>query len=249
MIYKIIIILNKYLVIKLLMLYNKFIPIIPRLIEEASKSQIKCQLAAALIKGQKFISKPCANTQRNVCRGFACGSLHAEAHAILDYFGKDLMYSQKNGGSFYISKEKKIKCDLIVIRINRDEKMCTSRPCYNCLSMMKAVGIRRVYYTDNNENVICENVKDMISINASSVTRLIHKIRTENSMKRSDNDFFENLLRTLFPEKIKKINFKLFIQYDLSNVLPKHSYYIGDDNIVVICNFENKEIVKSKLID
>jgi deoxycytidylate deaminase len=173
------------------MINNKFITIFPRLIQEASKSQIKCQLAAALIKGQKLLSKPCSNALRNVCRGFACGSLHAEAHAILDYFGRDLSYSSKNGGSFYIPKDKKVKCDLIVIRINKDEKICTSRPCYNCLNMMKAVGIRKVYYTDNDEKIICENVKDMISINASSVTRLIHRLRTDKNQ--SDIDFFENL--------------------------------------------------------
>jgi deoxycytidylate deaminase len=229
------------------MINNKFITIFPRLIQEASKSQIKCQLAAALIKGQKLLSKPCSNALRNVCRGFACGSLHAEAHAILDYFGRDLSYSSKNGGSFYIPKDKKIKCDLIVIRINKDEKICTSRPCYNCLNMMKAVGIRKVYYTDNDEKIICENVKDMISINASSVTRLIHRLRTDKN--HSDIDFFENLLRTLFPDKIKKTNLEYFLQYDLSNVLPKHQWFIGENKIIIILNRENKEIVKSKIID
>ena len=145
------------------------------------------------------------------------------------------------------TKEKKVKCDLIVIRINKDEKICTSRPCYNCLNMMKAVGIRKVYYTDNDEKIICENVKDMISINASSVTRLIHRLQTDKN--HSDNDFFENLLRTLFPDKIKKTNLEYFLQYDLSNVLPKHQWFIGENKIIIIFNRENKEIVKSKIID
>ena len=224
---------------------NKFVGIIPRLIQQASKSNNKYQLAAALIKGQKFVSRPCGNTHRNMCRGYACGSLHAEAHAILDYFGKDLQYSSKNGGAFFVTPEKKVKCDLIVIRINRDEKICTSRPCYNCVSMMKAVGIRRVYYTDNNENVICETVKDMISINASSVTKMIDCIKMDSKL--SNNEFFENLLKNLFPNKIKKINFNYFIQYDLSHVLPNHSYIIKND-IVIIYDLLNKEIVKSEFI-
>jgi len=227
------------------MINNKFIGIIHRLIDQASKSGNKFNLAAALIKGQKFISRACGNTPRNVCRGYTCGSLHAEAHAILDYFGKDLQYSSKNGGNFFVSPHKKVKCDLIVIRINREEKICTSRPCYNCLSMMKAVGIRRVYYTDNNQNIICENVKDMISINASSVTKMIDCIKMD--CKLSNNDFFENLLKTLFPNKIKKINFHYFIRYDLSNVLPNHSYIIKND-FVIIYNLLNKEIVKSEII-
>ena len=65
------------------MIINK---IIPRLIEQASKSDNKYQLAAALIKGQKFISRPCSNIHRNICRGYTCGSLHAEASAILSGF-------------------------------------------------------------------------------------------------------------------------------------------------------------------
>lgn len=227
------------------MINNKFIEILPRLIEEASKGQNKYQLAAALIKGQKFLSKPCANSARNMCRGHACGSLHAEAHAILDYFGKDLMYTAKNGGSFFVAKNKKIKCDLVVIRINRDDKICKSRPCYNCLSMMKGVGIRKVYYTDNKQNIICENVKDMISINASSVTKMIDCLRMDCKM--SHDDFFENLLKTLFPNKIKKINFEYFIEHDFSNVLPKHSYTMTKD-LVVFYDLANKELVKSELI-
>jgi hypothetical protein len=111
--------------------------------------------------------------------------------------------------------------------------------------MMKAVGVRRVYYTDNNENVICENVKDMISINASSVTKMIDCIKMDSKL--SNNDFFENLLKTLFPNKIKKINFDYFILYDLSHVLPNHSYIIKKD-LVIIYDLLNKEIVKSELI-
>jgi hypothetical protein len=100
-----------------------------------------------------------------------------------------------------IAKDKKIKCDLIVIRINKDEKLMNSRPCYNCLSMMKAVGVKRVYYSDNNENIICENVKDMLSINSSSVTRIIDKIKLD--LKVTDVEYFENLLKTLVPSQIK----------------------------------------------
>lgn len=227
------------------MINNKFIEILPRLIQEASKCNSKYQLAAALIKGQKFLSKPCGNSVRNVCRGHACGSLHAEAHAILEYFGKDLMYSAKNGGGFFVAKNKKIKCDLVVIRINREDKICKSRPCYNCLAMMKSVGIRKVYYSDNNQNIICENVKDMISINASSVTKMIDCLKMDLNL--SHTDFFENLLKTLFPNKIKKINFEYFIEHDLSNVLPNHSYTMTKDLVIIYDTF-NKELVKSALI-
>ena len=232
------------------MIYNnKFISVFPRLIEVASKSTIKCQLAAAIMKGVKLISRPCSNISRNMCRGQAGGSLHAEAHAILDYFGKELKYSQKTS-SFYVEENKKIKCDLIVIRINSEEKLCNSRPCYNCLDMMRAVGIRKVYYADNNENIICENVKDMVSINTSSVMKMIHRIKFETKI--SDMDISEKLLKSLFPDVIKKINFYYFMEYDFQFALPKHRYIVetsDNENYIIIYNSYNKEIIKSKLID
>lgn len=87
---------------------NKFNSMMPRLLEEASKSTINSQLAAALFKGQKMISsQPRANTNRNVCRGHNCGSLHAEAHAIIDHFGKDLTFNPNIGWCFFPGKQGK----------------------------------------------------------------------------------------------------------------------------------------------
>ena len=161
-----------------------------------------------------------------------------------------------SGGVFYPEKKGKNhqtakKHDLIVIRVNTDGELCISRPCYNCLSMMKAVNIRRVYYVDSNRNIVYENVKDMISIHASSVTRLIHTIKAGIEYKGSENVFFSQLLKKLFPPEVKRSNFETFVHHDLKNVLPDHSYVIQterDTNIVVILDGDNKPILKSKLI-
>ena len=64
---------------------------------EANKSLIDQQLAAAIIKGKKMISKPCCNTIRGICRGNCVGSLHAEANAIINYYGRELSFDKKNG--------------------------------------------------------------------------------------------------------------------------------------------------------
>ncbi len=98
---------------------NKFNTMLPRLLEEASKSTINSQLAAAIIKGQKMITRPCANTSRNTCRGHNCGSLHAEAHAILDYYGKDLSYSPHLGWCFLPRKKGKEPPDRKEARLDR----------------------------------------------------------------------------------------------------------------------------------
>lgn len=63
---------------------------------EAQSSNINSKLAAGVLKGQKLVSKVCSNTNRNFCRGVECGSLHAEAHALLNYFGKSLQFNLSN---------------------------------------------------------------------------------------------------------------------------------------------------------
>ena len=88
---------------------NNFYNIIPSLITKAKTSTINHQLAAALIKGTKMVGSTCANIERNRCKGQQCGSLHAEAHAILTHFGKDLSFSEKIGWCYQPRKGKKRK--------------------------------------------------------------------------------------------------------------------------------------------
>jgi len=80
------------------------------------------------------------------------------------------------GGVFYgIPKGQKAnKLDMIVIRIDSSGDMVNSRPCHNCLDMMKAVGVRKIFYSHNN-NIICERVNNMISINSSSIMRKLER--------------------------------------------------------------------------
>ena len=85
------------------------ISILNKLYKEASKSLLNHQLAAAIIKNNKIISEPCCNSQRNVCRGELFESMHAEASAILKYYGKSLNFDKKRGWCFLRSKERSKK--------------------------------------------------------------------------------------------------------------------------------------------
>jgi len=85
---------------KLNILYNHLKPF-------ALQSKISHQLSAGIVKGTKIISKICCNTERNICRGINMGSLHAEAHAIINYFGKDLRYDQHKGWCVLWKQNKK----------------------------------------------------------------------------------------------------------------------------------------------
>ena len=76
-----------------------------------------------------------------------------------------------DGGDFYKNATKKVKdkkFNMIVIRINNKGELKNARPCHNCLIMMKNIKINKVYYSVDN-NIICEKVKNMISIQSSSV--------------------------------------------------------------------------------
>ena len=149
----------------------------------------------------------------------------------------------RNGG-------KAKKNDLIVVRVNGEGKFCNSRPCYNCLAMMKAVNIRKVFYTDDSGEVIGENVKDMVSIQASAITKQIFNMKTDN--KFNLEQYFEILLKKFFPPTIKRINLENFIKHNLVNVLPGHKYVMNHTKgftMVSIMNKEDMKIVSAKILD
>lgn len=83
-----------------------FNTIFPSLVTKASSSPINMKLSAVIIKGNRMVSPICTNTERNICRRRLCGSLHAEATAILSYYGKNLSYSQKEGWKLSCLKER-----------------------------------------------------------------------------------------------------------------------------------------------
>jgi deoxycytidylate deaminase len=62
--------------------------------------------------------------------------------------------------------------DIVVIR-QTNGHLIMSKPCKHCILYLKNIGIKRVYYSDNNGNLVCEKVKDMCSEHQSS----IHKIK------------------------------------------------------------------------
>lgn len=128
--------------------------------------------------------------------------------------------------------------------------MCNSRPCFNCLAMMKSVGIRKVHYTDNNGDIVSETVKDMFSIQSSSVTRFIHQLSNETRI--TNVQYFEGLLKELLPSSIRKTNFEQFVKHNMSNVLPKHTYVIENSSgksIVTIFNSSNIKVISTNLTD
>lgn len=195
--------------------------IINKLIAFASKSTIRAHLAAAIISGKNMLTKPCINTNRNIIRGNIIGSLHAEANAIINYYGKNIIYKNNNWKIF--GKIKK-NINLIVIRIDKNNNICSSRPCYNCLKMMQQLFINKVYYTDDNGNLIMEKIKHMISIQSSAVVRFINN--------KSNIEYTEYLLNNI-PTYSKLKNIYYFIKYNVNELLPSYICKISNNSVII----------------
>lgn len=122
--------------------------------------------------------------------------------------------------------------------------MGNARPCYNCLNMMKDIGIKKVYYsTGTNDEFICENIKNMVSIQASSSTRYIEKL-SNNTITYNKDEYYNNLLKTLFPKIINIKNLEYFIEYNLKNILPHYKIIIKLNNVKIF-DSQNKLLISS----
>jgi len=213
---------------------NLIFKLYPIMKDKALQSNMSNQLSAVIIIKKKIITKPCCNINRNYCRGNVCGSIHAEANALLNYYGRKLQFDKyKNRWYLLYHKEKKI--NIFVIRVIKNNIMGNARPCKNCLDMMKDLNVNKVYYsTGIGDEIICESIKNMISIQISKYL-IIKKL-----------NYFENLFKKIFPPKIKQENLLYFINYNFKNVLPECSYIIK--NKIIIFYDKNKKILLESII-
>ena len=127
-------------------------------------------------------------------------------------------------GGIFFKKGNVLKknIDLYVIRIKNQIDLGNARPCYNCVQLLKAVGIRRVYYsTGEDYNFEYEKVSHMISIQASSTRQYIDSGKAIQLIKVNKDEYYWNLLLKNFPKKICEIHFDKFVKYNLLDVLPK----------------------------
>lgn len=65
-------------------------------------------------------------------------------------------------------KVKKNGCDLLVIRIDKNGNLNNSKPCNDCIRMLKEFNINRVYYSNSEGKIICEKVSHMTTNYTSS---------------------------------------------------------------------------------
>jgi len=126
---------------------------------------------------------------------------------------------------------------LLVIRLGSGNRLVNSRPCHDCVDMMKNVGIHRIYYSIDNK-IVYEKVSNMISINSSSVNRHIN--RTIYNAPIDNNEYYKKLFIHNIPKKIRRYNLNCFLKYNFTQVLPDFSWKIKKNKITFYDNFDVK---------
>ena len=66
--------------------------------------------------------------------------------------------------------------DILVIRINKQLALKNSRPCNHCIDKLKKIGIRKVFYSNENGNIVSEFINDMEKRHISAGAKLMEKI-------------------------------------------------------------------------
>ena len=134
--------------------------------------------------------------------------------------------------------------DIAVIRVNPAGELVNARPCYNCLDMMKAVGIRKVHYSTL-DGIITEKVDRMVSINSSSILRTIE--RQVYNAPEDDDSYYRRLLVKKFPKYIYNYSLECFLKHNIKNVLP-HFKWIKTKNKITFIDNNNNTVVVSFIV-
>lgn len=113
--------------------------------------------AACLVKGHNIISTS-HNNERNRIQGKICHSGHAEQVAILTYYGGSIKWRR---GWTKVPHRNNDKCEkdlkrykMFVIRLDKNGRLTESRPCQECVNLMRFVGLIKVCYSDDRGEMI-----------------------------------------------------------------------------------------------
>ena len=65
--------------------------------------------------------------------------------------------------------------DILVIRITKDMALKNSRPCNLCIAKLNELGIRKVFYSNDNGLIVSEIVENMERYHVSSGQRFLQR--------------------------------------------------------------------------
>ena len=83
----------------------------------------------------------------------------------------------KKVGTAYKKFQRKIKSiTLVVIRMDRNGSMCDSKPCVDCLNSIRNLGIRKMYYSNENGKIEFKRTRDIHSTRQTGCRQRYFKI-------------------------------------------------------------------------
>ncbi len=126
----------------------------------------------------------------------------------------------------------------MVVRVSATGSLANARPCYQCTLMLKSIGINKVYYSIEND-IICEKVSQMISINSSNMWKIVDRIHynAPNNMI----DYYKNIINKM-PQTIKKTNADHFVRY-IYKEIEGCNYEFKNNKLIIYLN----DIILGKL--
>jgi deoxycytidylate deaminase len=116
---------------------KRHIRVITKLINKATESDMCFRHSAALVKGGTVYSIG-KNSDRACINGNSVTSTHAEVHAILNSLKMGVLPAG----------------DIWVLRYGRDGTIRNSRPCSSCLSVIRQFKISRIFYSNDDGNMV-----------------------------------------------------------------------------------------------
>ena len=119
-----------------------------RLRDEAKKSNMSIKLASGLFYSKKgFVSIAC-NSTRTYSNKKIRSNFHAEEAVLYNYQTR-----------FTRLKTKNLK--LIVVRLSPGNNLLLSKPCITCTHAIYSFGIRKIYYINEHNELICERIASL----------------------------------------------------------------------------------------
>lgn len=143
--------------------------IINSAMEQALLSNMPFKHGAILSKGSKIIVKG-YNRNRSKYMNVSYTSIHAEMDVIKQYC-ENILHLNVDLRSNTIKIPKINRYILWVVRIDKHNKLTYSKPCSNCLGLLKKIGIKKIGYSDKNGNIVIENTQKIFTNYLSSAQK------------------------------------------------------------------------------
>jgi hypothetical protein len=130
--------------------------------------------------------------------------------------------------------------NIMVVRISATGTLVNARPCYQCTLMLKSIGVNKVYYSIEN-NIVCEKVSQMISINSSNMWKVVDRIHY--NAPNNIFDYYKNIINKM-PNTVKKTNAEHFVRYIYKEIDGCNYKFIKNKLIIYL----NEDILGEILI-